>query len=261
MWCVGYASHGCAAAYPAGVTRPRPRRELDAAGGGGAGGAGGAGDASAYEPMARAVARHLRDAIYDGKLARGAPIRQEAVAQELGVSRIPVREALRELEVEGLVTIRPHSGARVAVLDFAECVELYMIRERIEPLAFGDSVDNLSPDQAADLAKLAQRIEELKGDGKAWIEADRQFHVASYAGARLPRLLDMVVSFWNTTQQYRRIQVDNFSPEDFRLFHSDHALMLDAVERGNRRGGEEAVRAHIERSRLWLSQRRELFDQ
>lgn len=215
---------------------------------------------TAYEPLAQAVARHLREAILDGRIPHGAAIRQESLAQELGVSRIPVREALRLLETEGLVTISPHRGARVAILDLGECIEVYKMRERMEPLAFGESVGNLSPEQLDAVRGLARQLDALAGDSEAWLEADRRFHLASYAGARMPRLLRTVVDYWNTTQQYRRVLLTTFTPADFRLYQCDHEVMIDCLETGTRQAGEDVVRMHIERARLRLMQVPELFD-
>src|SRR3954453_3330710 len=144
---------------------------------------------AAYEPMAQLVARRLHERIVDGTLPPGAPIRQEAVAKEFGVSRLPVREALRQLESEGVVVLRPHSGARVAVLDFEECLSIYKIRERLEPLAFRESIGRLSGEQLAEVARRADEMPALIGDQAAWLAADRAFHLALYAGVATPRIL------------------------------------------------------------------------
>lgn len=213
-----------------------------------------------YEPRAQDVARRLREAIYDGTLKGGAPVRQEAVARELGVSRIPVREALRQLETEGLVVIRPHSGARVATLDFAECEEIYKMRERLEPLALTESMGKLGDEQIETARRLAIELEGLQGDPKAWLEGDRQLHLACYSGVDTPRLLRTIVGYWNTTQQYRRVLLTVFDDEDYVLQHSEHRLIVDALATGNARAGEDLMRAHIERSRLRLARNRHLFD-
>jgi DNA-binding GntR family transcriptional regulator len=212
------------------------------------------------EPLVQMIARHLREGISDGRLAPGAPIRQEAVAKEFGTSRLPVREALRLLETEGLVTIRTHSGARVAFLDFDECLEIYKIRERIEPLALGESVGNLSDEQVQAVRAAATHMEDLVDDRPAWLDADRQFHLACYAGAPLPRLTRTIVAYWNTTQQYRRVLLTTFTDADFAAIHSEHRLLTDLLATGNRPVGEELMRWHIERSRRRLSEHRELFD-
>lgn len=213
----------------------------------------------AYEPLAQTVTRHLRDAIFDGRVAPGTPIRQEAVAQELGTSRIPVREALRQLEVEGLVTIVPHSGARVATLDFEECLEIYKIRERIEPLAFAESSGRLTGVQLATVARLCREVEDSFGDDKAWIDVDRRFHLSCYAAAP-PRLARMIVGFWHSTQKYRRILTQVLSTDDYDAYHGEHRLMVGALAHGNASAGEALVRMHIERSRMRLSEHRDLFD-
>jgi DNA-binding GntR family transcriptional regulator len=211
-----------------------------------------------YTPLAELVTEQLRAAIFEGQLAPGAPIRQETVARELGTSRIPVREALRQLEVEGLVTIVPHSGARVATLDFDECLEIYRIRERVEPLAFGESVGHLSPAQLETIDQLCNEIEGRRGS-TAWIDVDRRFHLACYDGAP-PRLRRMIVGFWHATQQYRRILQQTLSEQDYDAYHHEHRLMVNSLVTENVSAGESLVRIHIERSRTLLSDHCELFD-
>jgi DNA-binding GntR family transcriptional regulator len=206
------------------------------------------------------VAERLRAAILEGELAPGQPIRQEAVARDLGISRLPVREALRQLESEGLVVIRPNSGARVAVLDFDEYVEIYTIRERLEPLALSESIVRMTDEQQQEAARIAAETEQLTDDPMAWLDADRRFHLACYAGLPTPRLLHMIQGFWNTTQHYRRILLTTFTDEDFACYHAEHRLIVNAVLTGNTRAGEDLIRVHIERPRLRLSTHRELFD-
>src|SRR5690606_7315048 len=149
------------------------------------------------------IARQVREAILDGRLSPGTRVRQEALARRFGVSRIPVREALRQLESEGLVTLVPHSGARVARLDLAEHLELYRIREALEPVAAAESAPNLTDDQLDELRSLAAQIADAVDDEPRWLELDRRFHLTSYAGAALPRLRGMIEDLWNTTQHYR----------------------------------------------------------
>ncbi|MEU8225394.1 GntR family transcriptional regulator [Kribbella sp. NPDC048915] len=212
------------------------------------------------EPMTQVVARSLRDAIHSGELEPGARVRQETVAAELGVSRIPVREALRQLESEGLVVIVPNSGAKVAVLDFEEYAEIYKMRERLEPLAFGESVGRLTDEQKDDITRLLAELEAETGNAQAYLEADRRFHLACYAGVATPRLLKMIVDFWNTTQRYRRILIATFSPDDYELNNFEHRLIAEAALNGSVRRGEDLIRMHIERSRFRLAHHRDLFN-
>lgn len=213
-----------------------------------------------YEPRAQQVARWLREAIYAGRLEAGQPVRQEAVAEELGVSRIPVREALRQLETEGLVVLRPHSGARVASLDYAECEEIYKMRERLEPLALAESMQRISDEQLEEATLCAQALEASRGDPLAWIEGDRRLHLACYAGVATPRLLNLITGFWNTTQHYRLALLTTFSERDYELQTSEHMLILDALASRSTRVGEDLMRAHIERSRRRLTRNPGLFN-
>lgn len=211
------------------------------------------------EPANRVVLRHLRDAIVNGRLAPGTRIRQEVVAHYLGTSRIPVREALRTLETEGLVVLIPHSGARVAKLDFAELDEVYRIREAIEPMAIAESAPRLTDAQLDELRELVEIVEASFDDPPRWLEYDRRFHVKSYAAAPLPRVLEMIDRFWNTTQHYRRAYNGTLDAAAIEVVKLEHRVILDALER---RDGEDAMarqRSHIRRTRLTLTAHREVF--
>ena len=144
------------------------------------------------------VAAHLRAEIIGGKLAPGARIMQEELAGRFGSSRLPVREALRILESEGLVTLRSNSGAWVAKLDRQECLDIYKIRECVEPLAIAESIPNL---RNIDIQRLDVIQAELdRGtDVERFLTLDRELHLLSYSGCRIEPLNAMVERFWNTT--------------------------------------------------------------
>lgn len=212
-------------------------------------------------PLGQVIANRVREAIVDGRLPPGTPIRQEALANHLGTSRIPVREALRQLESEGMLTLVPHSGARVARLDLSEHIELYRIREALEPIAIGESAKLLTEPQLQELRDLAELIERSKDDPQAWIRHDRTFHLATYAAAPMPRLLQMIHGFWNGTQQYRRAHVSTFKDRTYETVHAEHRMILEALERKDPLDSEERQRSHIRRTRLDLtSHAEEIFD-
>jgi DNA-binding GntR family transcriptional regulator len=215
---------------------------------------------SGSEPLTQLVARNLRESIANGRLKPGMPIRQETIAREFGISRIPVREALRQLESEGLVIIRPNTGARVAILDFEECVEIYKIRERLEPLAFSESIGRHTHEELAGIVELARELETLTDNHDVWLAGDRRLHLACYGGVSGGPLVRMIVGFWNTTQHYRRLLLSTFTDEDFEIVRAEHELIVNALVTGNARAGEKLVRIAMERSRLRLARNRELFD-
>jgi DNA-binding GntR family transcriptional regulator len=215
-------------------------------------------DDSSYEPLASVVSRHVREAILDGRLPPGSRIRQEAIAQRLGTSRIPVREALRQLESEGLVTLVPHSGARVAVMDFEEYSELYRVREAVEPIAIAESAPRLTDQQLAHLRELLAIVEASPEDPLRWLEYDRLFHLSSYAAAPLPRVLAMIERFWNQTQQYRRAYFYTVR-DHLEVVSAEHRLIMEALERRNGDDAASLQMLHIRRTRTTLAPHPELF--
>jgi DNA-binding GntR family transcriptional regulator len=210
-------------------------------------------------PLGRLIAARVRDAIIDGRLAPGERIRQEALATQLGTSRIPVREALRQLENEGLVVLVPHSGARVARLDLAELTEVYRIREAIEPMVIAESAPRLTDADIEHLAELVAAIDAAAGEPERWLELDRRFHLDCYAGVTMSRVVPMIERFWNTTQQYRRAFISTLDQRHYEIVGLEHRLILDALERRDPVDAEERLRSHIRRTRLTLSSHPELF--
>lgn len=206
------------------------------------------------------VTEELRQAILDGRLRPGERISQEGLAEAYGTSRVPVREALRRLESEGLITLVPNSGAWVAKLRFDEYTEVYRIREWLEPPAIAASVPNLREDQVAELGALVEAMETAP-ESVEWLDLDRRFHLLSYAGAPLPRLLRMIEGFWTTTQQYRRAHFGYLGGSgDLAQVHAEHRLLLSAIRRKDSEAAEELLRMHIRRTRNDLARSPELFD-
>lgn len=215
------------------------------------------GDSAALLASGR-VTDALRDAILAGRLEPGSRVRQEELAEEFGVSRIPVREALHQLESEGLVILVPNSGAWISRLDRAECIEIYKIRERLEPLALQESSANLPTATLALLEELVNRIE-ASSDTEEFLRLDRQFHLLSYQGAEMPQLRQMIQKFWNTTQHYRRAFAGTVGRSGMQMVHHEHRLIMEALRR---RDGEQAsliLYGHIRRTRLALEAHPELF--
>jgi DNA-binding GntR family transcriptional regulator len=154
-----------------------------------------------------AVLVELRRAIVSGELEPGRQILQDALAERFGVSRVPLREALKILEGEGSVTYVPHRGYFVAELSLVDLREVYRIRELLEaeavtvamPLLTDSDVERLG-DALADCERAGER-----GDVIAMTEANRRLHFTLYAAAGLPRLERMVRVLWDATDVYRSL--------------------------------------------------------
>ncbi|MCR2799556.1 GntR family transcriptional regulator [Microbacterium sp. zg-Y818] len=206
------------------------------------------------------IADGIRSRIVAGTYPPGTRIRQEDVAAEFGASRVPVREAIRQLEYEGLVTVVPNSGAWVSRLTLAECEEVYQMRERLEPLLLRYSAPQLGADDLGRLAELAQRISEVGEDTETFLRLDREFHLASYATAQTSQLDPLVRKLWNTTAPYRRAYVSSWDADARRIAHEEHHLMVAALKDGDLEEAERVLGGHIRRTRRHLARTPHIFD-
>lgn len=211
------------------------------------------------------VAEHLRTAILDGKILPGEWIRQVEVAERLGSSRLPVREALRILEAEGLTEHERHRGARVPRLSMHEVDVVYRMREQLEQLAIAESIPNLAPAEIRALEEVQERIEALPVDEDAavadFLRLDREFHLLSYTGCAIDQLTSTVTRLWNSTAHYRRTFVTLTGPGRRWVIHAEHRLLLDAVARGDVVDAGRFVAGHIRRTRIELGRHPEIFEE
>jgi DNA-binding GntR family transcriptional regulator len=208
------------------------------------------------------IAAHLREAILSGELRPGDRIRQEDVAERLGASRLPVREALRMLEAEGLTEHEPHRGARVPRLTRHEVDVVYRMRERLEPLALVESIPRLREEDLDRLEQVQRRIEqndvEQNEDVEQFLGLDREFHLLTYAGCSIDPLMSMVTRLWNSTQPYRRAFMALSGPGRMWVVNSEHRLILDAIGRRDPVDAERYLSGHIRRTRIELAQHPEV---
>ena len=210
------------------------------------------------------IADDLRTAILNGSYLPGERIRQEDIAARSGASRIPVREALRMLDAEGLVTLVANSGAWVTKLTLDECVETYLIRERLEPFLLRRSMPGLSDAAIERLGVLAREMEAGTGVD-AFLRADRDFHLSSYAGAASSETWQIIHRVWNTTQHYRReftrraARTGLDGEDGLSVIHMEHRLLLDCVRRRDADDSERVLVTHIRRTRQELEKHPEIF--
>jgi DNA-binding GntR family transcriptional regulator len=206
------------------------------------------------------IADALRADILDGSYRPGMRIRQEDIAARSGASRIPVREALRVLEAEGLVTLVANSGAWVTRLTLVQCAELYQVRERLEPLLLRASMPGLDDAALGRMADLAGAMERADGDVDAFLRADREFHLTSYAAAPPGEASRIIGRLWNTSQHYRREFTKLAAHRDrLGVTHLEHRLLLDCIRRGDADDAERVLVMHVRRTRLELSGHPEIF--
>ena len=130
----------------------------------------------------------IRDGILHGNYPEGEPLRQDALADELGVSRIPIREALRQLEAEGLVTFSPHRGAIVSSLSLEEIEEVFELRATLEPDLIRRALPRLTTYQLDQADEILDRYAEALRSGNVaqWGELNWEFHSSLWAPAGRP---------------------------------------------------------------------------
>ncbi|MGB1287042.1 MAG: GntR family transcriptional regulator [Aggregatilineales bacterium] len=176
------------------------------------------------------VAHHLRQAILRGEIQSHAPLRQDKIAAELGVSKIPIREALSELKSEGLVTFKANRGAFVTAISAVDARELYLIRLNLETLALKSAIPNLTKVDIA-RAKSALLMIDAEDNAQKWAELNWDFHAALYDPAQMPHLLALIKTLHINVGRYIVLYLDKMSFQQ--KSQSEHHAILDACLDGN----------------------------
>jgi DNA-binding GntR family transcriptional regulator len=185
----------------------------------------------------------LKEAILTGALPGGTPLRQEDLAAAFGLSRMPIREALRQLEAQALVDFYPHRGAVVTEISAAEGADNYAIRAALEPAALRLSVPHLTAD---DLKRARDIVDEMDvQEGQSHLgELNRRFHMTLYSRAGRPRLLSLVDQHLAAADRFLRFHLAAMGRNH--LSQEEHRGLIDAC---SARDADEAcaiLTQHIE---------------
>lgn len=198
------------------------------------------------------IADEIRVAVLTGEMLPGMRVGQEWLATKFGASRIPVREALRQLQSEGLVVLAPNRGGWIADVTSQESIEVYRIREVLEPLAISESVPRLTDEDIAALEATVRRLEQV-GSVQEYIPLDREFHLKTYSRAPMPHLRDMIERYWNSTQHFRRWFVkDSLAKDGLPFSDPQHLMLMEAIRARDADAAGSLVRLHIRRTRLLI---------
>jgi DNA-binding GntR family transcriptional regulator len=193
------------------------------------------------------VATEVRRAIVGGDMKPGSSFSLRDLAQQLGVSFIPLREALRRLEAQGLIVIRPGRSAMVAELDRDDLHAIYRLRKRIEPEIAGRSSELLDAEAVAELEHLLAVFGDDRTDNERQWELHREFHLKLLRPAMTPWDLRTLEMLWDAGERYVRHAFDKHAmePQERRRRLESHHDLLRAVVSGDARA---ATLEHLERN-------------
>jgi DNA-binding GntR family transcriptional regulator len=192
------------------------------------------------------VYERTRRAIIDGKYAPGAPLRIHLLAEENGVSLIPVREAIRMLAADAFVEIVPNRGARVAPLSLDDMLDMYRTRIVLETEALRQGAPNLTPAMLAEARELIAAFiaAQATHDDLAY-EHHRNFHFLLYNASGSRWLLRLIGILWDHTERYRRFSIPRVTSAAIRV---EHGTIIDLLEAGDFAGASAALQSHLEHS-------------
>ncbi len=204
-----------------------------------------------HRQLRNVVADRLRTAILEGFYKPGQWLRQEKLAQELGVSQMPVREALKELATEGLIEHVPYRGVRVIAFSPDDVGDLYAHRAFLEGRAAHAAAENISAEELEELKRLQTEMESHFAPESLGIyrELNRRFHQAIFIASKRDYLIRSLMQMWET---FPTMLIGNFAvtaaqpiPNRDNPDTAEHRAIIAALESGNGPQAEAAMREHI----------------
>lgn len=192
------------------------------------------------------VVDYLRNLILDGRLVPGERLVQSELAEQLGVSRTPVREALHKLAAEGLVTLSSYKGASVTPLSLSELEEIYTIRCALESQAAYLAAQRITEEELDRLEILLGQMREAfhAGDFPRLLQAHREFHVAVCAASKRQRLHDLAVQHLKLADVYQRMALSLGRGASDPV--GEHEVILEALRRGDGDAAGRLLRGHLQ---------------
>ena len=204
-------------------------------------------DIQNHRPLREMVYEELKMQILTGAIVPGTRMMEVELAEEMGVSRTPIREAIRKLEKEGLVTIEPRRGADASQISTADMVEILEVRQNMEGLAAFFAASRMQPEQMSELKDVAMKYNAAVADGDtaSMIKHDTRFHRIIVESCNNKILVQMIEQLQELVLRFRYIYYDNFRrAENIPL---EHKIILEAIENGYADEARDAADVHIAR--------------
>lgn len=200
-----------------------------------------------------AVLQILRASITDGRLAPGLRLDQNEIAAELGVSRMPVREALKQLQAEGLVVVYPYRGVEVSRLDPAAIVELFETRIVLEKLALSRAIPALRQGTLSKLDQILRQMDALLEQPTSddpWMRLNAEFHGLINGASDWPRLMETIEQYRSNVERYVRAY---FSHGGRAQSQREHWDLFEACRRHDVAGAQAIIASHLRNTETTLT--------
>jgi DNA-binding GntR family transcriptional regulator len=199
-----------------------------------------------YKPLREVVFESLREAIIKGLLGPGERIMEVQLAEELGVSRTPVREAIRKLELEGLVIMLPRRGAYVAGISVKDIADVFEVRAALEALAASLAAARIQDDELEELERSLVEIAEVSDsqDVHAVVARDTGFHDIIYRASKNPWLMQIISNLQDQVQRFRLATLSR--PGRTKEAVEEHKKIVEAISERNSELAAQLAREHIE---------------
>lgn len=199
-----------------------------------------------YKPLRDIVFENLRNAILEGDLKAGKRLMEVQLAEQLGVSRTPIREAIRKLELEGLVVMLPRKGAYVANMSFKDLIDVLEIRASLEGLAAYLAAERRRDEDIEELEKVAKEFEKSvrETDIDNVLKKDIEFHEKIFLMANNKKLYHLITTLWEQVHRFRVTYVSNY--EASLSLVEEHKKILDAIKSGDSELAKKYATEHIE---------------
>ncbi|NLU50716.1 MAG: GntR family transcriptional regulator [Syntrophomonadaceae bacterium] len=199
-----------------------------------------------YKPLREVVFEALREAIINGSLRPGERMMEIQLAEQLGVSRTPVREAIRKLELEGFVVMIPRKGAYVAGISLKDIADVFEVRAALEALAAGLAAERITAEELEELERMLVRKAECieSNNLEELIEVDTLFHEAMYKASRNEKLKQIIHNLREQIQRFRSTSLS--TPGRMKEALEEHKKIVEAISERNVALAQELAQEHIE---------------
>lgn len=204
-------------------------------------------DIQNHKPLREMVYEELKMQILKGSIIPGTRMMEVELAEEMGVSRTPIREAIRKLEREGLVTIEPRRGAYASMISTEDMVEILEVRQDLEGLAAYFAADRMTDEQMKELKEVSNNYNKAVKQGimEDMIKYDTRFHHIIVESCRNKILMQMIEQLQELVLRFRYIYYDNFRRAE--NMPEEHEAIISAIAEGNADKARAAADIHIER--------------